>query len=167
VTKSLAELESESTDFRTATDSAVAEVTRLQEHRKRLLLTASVDEILKIDGEIRRQEIAGEIADAKAFELRTPIYAARIEATRWAGVVMPTDSELDKLYEIVIATRPDLKLERETTRFEYERDHRDEFKRAFFAVGRLGRLTEPSPDRHFHAVVDDANRVLSAPPQRC
>ena len=112
---------------------------------------ASIDEILKIDDEIRRQEITGEIANAKAVELRTPIYAARIEAKRWAGVELPTDAELDKLFVIVSTAYPG----------EYE--HRPkEFKRAMLAVGRLGRLGEPGDDRFFVSMLDDANEILRA-----
>ena len=86
MTKSLTQLESESAEFRAAKTNAATEVTRLQDHRKRLLLTASVDEILKIDGEIRRQEIDSEIAQAKADALRERIYWARENAKRYAGV---------------------------------------------------------------------------------
>ena len=76
---------------------------------------------------------------------------------------MPSADELDKLYKIVTAAYPDLKLAREQGRFDIgTRDHRDEFRRAFFAVGRMGRIAEPSPDRYFSAIVDDVNRVLSA-----
>ena len=161
MTKSLPELESENSAFLAAKANAVAEIKRLQDRRKTQLLTASIDEIVSLDGEIRRQEIAGEIADAKAVELRGPIYAARIEAKRWAGVNMPTDLELDRLLAIVAAARPDLKLAREQGRFDISvRNHRDEFKRAFYAVGHMGRLGEPDEGRYFSSIFDDANSIL-------
>jgi hypothetical protein len=151
MTKSLTQLESESADFRTAKDNAVAEVTRLQDHRKRLLLTVSVDEILALDDDIRRQEIAGEIAQAKADALRGDLYWARENAKRYSGVAMPTDIELAKLLDIVVAAHPgDF------------RDNLEEFRRAFYSVGRLGRLPEPSADRYFMSTVDDANEILRA-----
>jgi hypothetical protein len=151
MSSSLAQLESESADFRAAKANAVAEIERLHDRRKRLLLAASVDEILSLDGEIRRQEIAGEIAQAKADALRGDLYWAREEVRKWAGVTMPTDSELAKLLDIVVAAHPG----------EF-RDDVKEFRRAFYAVGRLGRLPEPSNDRYFISTVDDANEILRA-----
>ena len=81
MSSSLTQLESESADLRAAKADAVAEIERLQDRRKRLLLAASVDEILSLDGEIRRQEIAGEIAHAKAtFAARRIIGLRRLQA---------------------------------------------------------------------------------------
>jgi hypothetical protein len=42
------------------------------------------------------------------------------------------------------------------------RNHRAEFRAAFYAVGRLGRLAEPDAGRYFSSVVDDANSILRA-----
>ena len=123
-----------------------------------LLLTASVDEILKIDGEIRRQEIDGEIAQAKADALRSDIYWARENAKRYAGVIMPGDDELERLLAIVTPHRP-LRCPASTTRHV---QILDEFRRAFYSVGRLGRLPEPSADRYFVSSLDDANEILRA-----
>lgn len=156
MTKSLTQLESESAEFRAAKTNAATEVTRLQDHRKRLLLTASVDEILKIDGEIRRQEIDGEIAQAKADALRSDIYWARENAKRYAGVIMPGDDELERLLAIVTEAVEMPRLDNPS------REILDEFRRAFYSVGRLGRLPEPSADRYFVSSLDDANEILRA-----
>jgi hypothetical protein len=135
----------------------------MQQHRLTLLKTGTPEDVLSLDAEIRLKGIKIEIANARMVPLKIELDQARRENAKWSGVTMPTDSELDKLYEIVIATRPDLSLAREAKRTDFcDRDLMAEFKRAFLAVGRLGRFTEPSPDRHFHAVVDDANRVLNA-----
>ena len=154
---------------RAALADAQDELKAMQKHRVTLLRTTGTPEdILSLDDEIRLEAIKIEISNARMSPLKVDLDQARRENAKWAGVDMPTADELDSLYKIVIAAHPGLNLERKTTRLEYERDHRDEFKRAFLAVGRLGRLTEPSPDRHFHAVVDDANSsVKRSPPQRC
>jgi hypothetical protein len=151
MTKSLTQLESESADFRAAKANAVAELERLQDRRKRLLLTATIKQILEIDDEIRRQGITGEMAAAKADALRGPIHQARFLARQYAGVTMPTDDELERLLEIVTEAHPG-----------QFRNNMTEFKNAFFAVGRLGRLSEPSNDRYFVSIVDDANEILRA-----
>ena len=154
MTRSLTQLESESADFHAARANAHAEITRLQEHRKRLLLTASVDEILKIDAEIRRQEITSEIADAKAVEVRGELYWARENAKRYAGVDMPSDDELERLLTIVTDAVDMPRLDNPTPEI------LGEFRRAFFACGRLGRLPEPGADRYFVSSLDDANTIL-------
>jgi hypothetical protein len=147
---------------RSALADAQDELKAMREHRLTLLRTGAPEDVLALDDEIRLEGIKIEIATARMGPLKVELDHVRRENSKWIGVVMPSADELDGLYKIVIAAHPDLKLERETTRFEYERDHRDEFKRAFFAVGRMGRLNEPSGDRHFHAVVDGINRVLNA-----
>jgi hypothetical protein len=148
---------------RVALANAKAEIARLQGFRPTLLQTATVDEIIEIDDEIRLQTIAAEIAAARMKPLKFDLDMATRERAKWVGVDMPTDDELDKLLSIVTAAYPDLKLAREQGRFDIAtRDHRDEFRRAFFAVGRMGRIAEPSPDRYFSAIVDDVNRVLNA-----
>jgi hypothetical protein len=154
MTKSLTELETESADFRAGKANAVAEVERLQDRRKTLLLTVSVDEILALDDEIRRQEIAGEIAQAKADALREDLHWARENAKRYSGVSMPSDDELERLLTIVTDAVDFPRLDSPS------REILDEFRRAFYAVGRLGRRPEPSADRYFVATLDDANEVL-------
>jgi hypothetical protein len=148
---------------RNALADAKAEIARLQGFRPAMLLTATVDEIIEIDDEIRRHTIAAEIALARMKPLKFDLDMATRERAKWSGVDMPTDVELDKLLAIVTQAHPALALEKKQGRFDVAiRDHRAEFKRAFFGVGRMGRLSEPSSDRYFHAVVDDVNRVLSA-----
>jgi hypothetical protein len=154
MTKSLPELESENANFRAAKADAHAEVERLQDRRKTLLLTASVDEILKIDDEIRRQEITGEKAQAKADALRSDLYWARENAKRYAGVSMPSDDELERLLAIVTDAVDFPRLDSPS------REILDEFRRAFYAVGRLGRLAEPDAGRDFVSSLDDANMIL-------
>jgi hypothetical protein len=156
MTKSLTQLESESADFRTAKANAVAEVKRLQDRRKKLLLTASVDEIIELDAEVRRQEIAGEIADAKSDALKEGLYWAREEAKRYAGVDMPSDAELERLLSIVTDAVDMPRLDNPTPEI------LGEFRRGFYAVGRLGRLPEPNADRYFVSSLDDANEILRA-----
>jgi hypothetical protein len=151
MSSSLAQLESESADFRAAKADAHAEIERLQDRRKRLLLTATIEQILEIDDEIRRQGITGEIAAAKADALRGPIHQARFLARQYAGVTMPTDDELERLLDIVTEAHPG-----------QFRNNMTEFKNAFFAVGRLGRLSEPSNDRYFVSSLDDVNEILRA-----
>jgi hypothetical protein len=148
---------------RSALAGAQEEIKGMQKHRLTLLRMAGTPEdVLSLDDEIRLEGIKIEIASARLAPLKNELDMVRQQAAKWAGVDMPSADELDSLYKIVIAAHPGLNLERKTTRFEYERNHQDEFKRAFFAVGRMGRLSEPSDDRYFHAVVDDVNRALSA-----
>ena len=147
---------------RTALEDAKAEIQAMEQHRLTLLKTGTPEDVLSLDAEIRLERIKIEIANARISPLKTELDMVRRERAKWVGVDMPTDDELDRLLAIVVAAHPDLSLAREPGRFEYARDYRDEFRRAFFAVGRMGRLNEPSGDRYFHAVVDDVNRVLSA-----
>jgi hypothetical protein len=156
MTKSLPELESESADFHAAKANAHAEVGRLQDRRKKLLMSGDVDEILALDDEIRRQEITGEIAQAKADALRGEIYWARENAKRYSGVSMPSDDELERLLTIVTEA---VDLPRLTNP---SGDELDEFKRAFYACGRLGRLPEPDAGRYFVSSLDDVNEILRA-----
>jgi hypothetical protein len=156
MTKSLTELESESADFHAAKANAAAEIKRLQDRRERLLLTSTVDAIISLDGEIRRQQIAAEIALAKADDLRGPIHQARFVAQKYNGVDMPSAAELERLLSIVTDAVDMPRLDNPS------REILDEFRRAFYSVGRLGRLPEPSADRYFMSTVDDANEILRA-----
>jgi hypothetical protein len=151
--KSLSELESENADFRAARSNADAEITRLRDRRETLLLTASIDEIVKIDDEIRRQEITGEIADAKGVALRGPIYQARFLAQRYAGVAMPSDEELKGLLDIVAKAHPD----------SIRNDDLSEFRNAFFGVALMYRLREPDSSRYFISILDDVNLEILRP----
>jgi len=147
---------------RSALADAQAEIKAMQKHRITLLTTGTPEDVLALDNEIRLEGIKIEIAAARMGPLKQDLDRAQFERQRWTGVDMPTDDELDRLLTIVSAAYPDLKLAREQGRFDISsRDHRREFKRAFFAIGRMGRLAEPSSDRYFHAIVDDVNRLLS------
>jgi hypothetical protein len=148
---------------RAALADAKAEIARLQEFRPTLLQTATVDEIIEIDDEIRRHTIAAEIAFARMKPLKFDLDMATRERAKWSGVDMPRDAELDRRLAIVTAAYPELSLEREMGRFDISsRNHRAEFRAAFYAVGRLGRLAEPDAGRYFSSVVDDANSILRA-----
>jgi hypothetical protein len=148
---------------RAALADAKAEIARLQEFRPTLLQTATVDEIIEIDDEIRRHTIAAEIALARMKPLKFDLDMATRERAKWSGVDMPRDAELDRRLAIVTAAYPELSLEREMGRFDISsRNHRAEFRAAFYAVGRLGRLAEPDAGRYFSSVVDDANSILRA-----
>ncbi len=148
---------------RAALGNAKAEIARLQEFRPTLLQAATVDEIIEIDDEIRRHTIAAEIAAARMKPLKFDLDLVQRERAKWIAVDMPSADELDRLLAIVTAAYPDLKLAREQGRFEISlRDHRDEFRRAFFAVGRMGRIAEPDAGRYFSSVLDDANSILRA-----
>jgi hypothetical protein len=163
MTKSLNQLESENADFLAAKADAERDIAELRDRRARTLLTGDVDAIEELDAQIRRHSIEVEVADARARELTGPIYVARAEAKRWVGVDMPDSDELAKLYTIVVSAYPDLSLAREMKRTDFgSRDFMDEFRRAFFGVGRFGRLAEPSSERYYHSVVDDVNQLLEA-----
>ena len=148
MSRTLPELETAMASNRAAKSDTESEIAELQDRRKRVLLSGDIDVIEEIDQQIRRHNIEVEIADAKARELHGFIYLAREEAKRWAGVNMPTDDQLAKLFEIVSAAHPG----------EF-RDSPKQFRSAFYAVGRLGRLSEPSSDRYFVSSLDDANEI--------
>ena len=148
---------------RTALAAAKAEIARLQELRPRLLKTKTVDEIIELDDEIRRETIAAEIAAARMAPLKIELEMVQHERAKWSGVEMPSAGELDRLLAIVTAAYPELKLARGQGRFDIsERDHRAEFRAAFYACGRLGRVAEPNDGRYFSSVFDDANSILRA-----
>jgi hypothetical protein len=148
---------------RAALANAKDEIQAMEQHRGTLLKTGTPEDVLALDAEIRLEGIKIEIASARMKPLKFDLDMATRERAKWSGVDMPSDDELDKLLSIVTAAYPDLKLAREQGRFDIAmRDHRDEFRRAFFAVGRLGRLSEPDAGRYFSSVVDDANSVLRA-----
>jgi hypothetical protein len=153
--KSLHELEAEDTEYREARANAEAEVARLLDRRKTLLLTELVDEVLALDNEINRQKVVSEMAQAKANELRGDIYVAREIAKQYAGVMMPTDDELERLLAIVTEAVDFPRLSGTPSR-----DVLDEFRRGFYACGRLGRLNEPATDRYFSSTLDDVSEIL-------
>jgi hypothetical protein len=104
-------------------------------------LSGDIDEIEEIDTQIRRHCIESEIADAKALSLRGELYWARENAKRYAGVAMPSDAALERLLEIVTDAVDFPRLSNPSPNI------LDEFRRGFYAVGRLGRLSEPDAGR--------------------
>jgi hypothetical protein len=138
------------------------ELKAMQKHRIAILRTTGTPEdVLSLDDEIRLEGIKIEIANARMAPLKNELDIVRIERAKWTGVDMPSADELDKLLAIVTAARPDLNLAREQGRFDIsERDHRAEFRRAFYAIGRMGRLAEPDAGRYFSSIFDDANSIL-------
>ena len=80
---------------RTALAAAKAEIARLQELRPRLLKTETVDEIIELDDEIRRETIAAEIAAARMAPLKIELEMVQHERAKWSGVEMPSAGELD------------------------------------------------------------------------
>jgi hypothetical protein len=151
---SLSELENAMASNRAAKADVEREIAELRDRRKKLLLTGDVDAIEEIDRQIRRHGIEIEIADEKAVEVRGDLYWARENAKRYAGVAMPSDDELERLLSIVTEAVDLPRLDSPS------REILDEFRRAFYAVGRLGRLPEPSTDRYFVSSIDDANEIL-------
>ena len=133
------------------------------ERRTAMLLTATVDEILSVADELRVLDVKVEIARAKATAFGQELAHIDRERARWSGVDMPSDQELDQLLALVVAAYPSLSLNREQSKFDVGvRNPGREFKLAFFAVGRMGRLAQPRTDRYFSSIVDDMNGLLRA-----
>jgi hypothetical protein len=147
---------------RAALANAKAEIQAMQQHRLTLLKTGAPEDVLSLDDEIRLEGIKIEIATARMVPLKNELDMVRSERAKWSGVDMPSAAELDSLLKIVAAAYPELALAKEPGRFEYARNHREEFRAAFYAIGRLGRLAEPDSGRYFSSVVDDANSILRA-----
>jgi hypothetical protein len=149
---------------RAALADAQDEIKTMQRHRVDLLRTTGrPEDVVSLDAEIKLENIKIEIANARMVPLKNHLDMVRQEAAKWAGVDMPSSDELDKLLEIVTAARPDLNLSREQGRFDISvRNHREEFRQAFYAIGRMGRLAEPDAGRYFSSIFDDANSILRA-----
>ncbi len=148
---------------RAALANAKDEIRAMEQHRLTLLKTGTPEDVLALDAEIRLEGIKIEIANARMKPLKFDLDLVQRERAKWVGCAMPSDAELDRLLAIVTAAYPDLKLAREQGRFDISsRDHRHEFRAAFYAVGRLGRVAEPDAGRYFSSVLDDANSILRA-----
>ena len=146
---------------RAALADSQEEIKAMREHRLSLLQTGTPEDVLSLDDEIRLESVKIEISTARIAPLKNYLARAREEREKWTGVDMPTAAELDRLLAIVSAAHPSLALEKKQRRFDIAlRNHRDEFKRAFYAVGRMGRLSEPDADRYVSSVFDDANSIL-------
>jgi hypothetical protein len=129
----------------------------LLDRRKAMLLTSSVGEVIAVDDEIRVVDIKVEIAQAKAKACGEKLAFIDRERARWLGVEMPTDAELKKLLELVEREHPQLLDRRDTY---IRRNVEDEFKRAFYAVGSITRLSEPTQKIAFSTHVDRINNLL-------
>jgi hypothetical protein len=82
------------------------------------------------------------------------------ERARWSGVAMPTDAELKRLLAAVEREHPGLlDRERDANR-QTPRDFAREFKTAFFAVGSITRLPEPTQKIAFATCADRLNSLL-------
>jgi hypothetical protein len=73
-------------------------------------------------------------------------------------LVMPSDDQMSKLQELVYRLRPDLDL-RSDESFRHL-DHAREFKRAFWAVGVMGRRAEPDDGKAFSYWASHAKNLL-------
>ena len=132
----------------------------LLKRREAMLLTATVDENLAVDGEIRVLDVKADIAQAKATAFEQELAFIDRERARWAGVAMPTDAELKELLALVEREHPRL-LDRESDRKAYiSRNFAEEFKRAFYAVGRVTRLPEPTSKIALSTHIDRLNGLL-------
>jgi hypothetical protein len=129
----------------------------LRDRREALLLTGSVKEVLAQDFEIRVLEIKLEIAAAKAKTFGEKLAHIDHERMRWSGVEMPSDLELKELLVRVEHEHPGLLDRRDTY---IARDFAGEFKRAFFGVGSITRLSEPTSKITFETHCDRLNGLL-------
>lgn len=130
----------------------------LRDRREALLLTGSVEEVLALDFEIRVLDIKLEISAAKAKSLGQKLYFVDRERLRWSGVEMPSDEQLKQLLALVEQEHPRL-LDRNENAY-IRRNVEDEFKRAFYAVGSITRLSEPTQKIAFSTHVDRLNGLL-------
>jgi hypothetical protein len=147
---SLQELEDVLTFERAKLASAEKAIGELKDRRHRMLLEGDCDAVADLDNTIKSRSLTVESAAARISALQGPLHGAREHAKRWASdFVMPTDDELAALLKITAAARPG----------EF-RDDLQAFKRAFLAVGRLGRSSEPNADRFWESSFDDANAIL-------
>ena len=141
-------------------EAAERERETIRERRPAMLLTASVDEIIAVEDTARALSIRVEIAQAKIKTFGQRLASAEREQARWAGVAMPADAELKQLLALVEREHPQL-LDRERDRNAYiSRNFADEFKRAFYGVGSIARLAEPTQKIAFSTHVDRINNLL-------
>jgi hypothetical protein len=147
---SLEELENVLTFEQAKQASAERSIFELKDRRRAMLLEGDIDSVADLDGTIQNRFLVAESAVARISALRGPLHGARENAKRWAvDFPMPTDDELAALLKIVAAARPG----------EFREDL-PTFRRAFLAVGRLRRLSEPSGDRYWQSSLDDCNAIL-------
>jgi hypothetical protein len=132
------------------------EALRLQ--RAAMLTTASVDEIVAVDDKARALTIKVEISQAKITAFGRELDRVERERARWGGVAMPTGAELKQLLALVEREHPRL-LDRDPNAY-IARNVDDEFKRAFYGVGSITRLSEPTQKIAFSTHVDRLNDLL-------
>ena len=130
----------------------------LLDRREAMLLTASVDEIIAVDDEVRTLNIKAEIAQAKAAAFGRELAYIEHDRARWFGVDMPTNAELKQLLALVEREHPRL-LDRDPNAY-IVRNVDDEFRRAFYGVGSITRLAEPTQKIAFSAHVDRLSDLL-------
>jgi hypothetical protein len=130
----------------------------LLEQREAMLMTATVDEIIAVDDEIRVLDIKVEIARAKAAAFGQELGFIDRERARWAAVDMPSDEQLKQLFALVEREHPRL-IERNPNAY-ISRNIADEFKTAFYGVGSVARLVEPTQKISFSTHCDRLNGLL-------
>jgi hypothetical protein len=130
----------------------------LLERREALLLTSTVDEIIAVDDEMRVLDIKIEIARAKAAKFGQELSFIDRERARWIGVDTPSDAQLKQLLALVEREHPGL-IESSPNPY-YSRNVDAEFKAAFYAVGSITRLSEPTSKVSFATHVDRINGLL-------
>jgi len=145
---------------RLAFAAAKAAREKLQEIRPTLLRSGTLDEVLELDEQISREGIKAEIAKARMEPLKFDLEMVRRERARWLGVDMPTDGELARLMAIVAEAHPWLSFPPTNDNSYISRHHKAEFKCAFYGVGRMLRLSEPTQKIEFHTHVDRINNLL-------
>jgi hypothetical protein len=138
--------------------AASREKEALRERRPAMLLSASVDEIIALDDAVWALNIAIEIAQAKIAKLGPELACIEREQARWLGVAMPSDEQLRRLLALVETEHPRL-LDRNPNAY-ISRNFAGEFKSAFYALGLITRLAEPTQKIAFSTHVDRINGLL-------
>ena len=138
-------------------EAAEREREALRCRRSAILTTASVDEIVAVDDKARALDIKIEISQAKIKTFGQKLADIERERARWIGVEMPTDAELKQLLALVEKGYPQLLDRRDTY---IARNFAHEFKSAFYAVGLITRLDQPTQKITFSTHVDRLNNLL-------
>ena len=138
-------------------EAAERERETLRERRPAMLLTASVDEIIALDDTVWGLKIKAEIAQAKVKAFGYELAHIERERARWVGVDMPTDTELKQLLALIENGYLRLIVRRDSY---IVRGVAAEFKSAFYAVGSMRRLPEPTQKVTFSTHIDRVNNLL-------
>ncbi len=129
----------------------------LRFRRAEMLLTASVEEIIAIEDKAWALGIEIEISQAKIKAFGQKLDHIERERARWVGVDMPTDTELKQLLALIENGYPRLLDRRDSY---IVRGVAAEFKSAFYAVGSMRRLAEPTQKVTFSTHIDRVNTLL-------